>query len=122
MTGPAELLDQLDQAHAAATPGPWRRNSQPGVIFGDGRDKPMPIAAGYTRPDAALIVAAVNHLPQLTAAIRAVLDFADELDGLVGDETVDEVSRVAHGWTRNRLRAVVSSALAGDPTNQEGKP
>lgn len=71
-----QLLDQLDEAHAAATPGPW------------GMDEDA--AGGYdlTRPDgdfltdrlgalslddAALIVAAVNTLPQLTAAIRAVL-------------------------------------------------
>lgn len=87
------LCGQLDQMRAAATPGEWSTYwgnriasgvlvTSPGGVqldygiaslddrdHSDNEDNP---ASG--EDDAALIVAAVNALPQLTAALRAVDD------------------------------------------------
>lgn len=81
------LLDQLDQLRAAATPGPWAQNgADPAYIIGqvseDGEEyldvadagaSVRPGISGWRRAeaDAALIVAAVNALPKLTAKLRA---------------------------------------------------
>jgi hypothetical protein len=76
------LLDRLEQAHAAATPGPWCEDEEGfhdleaidehgfGEVIGR-------IDAGE---DVTLIVAAVNALPSLVSALRAVADLADELE------------------------------------------
>jgi hypothetical protein len=112
------LLDELDRLRAAATPGEWveRGRSQEPYV-GSGR---KPGEYGYVctpknPADAALIVAAVNAVPRLTAAVRAALALADELDWLVNDETVDEPARVAHAWTRDRLRKRLTAALGATP-------
>jgi hypothetical protein len=115
---PRDLLDHLDAAYASASPGPWQYDPSEGDTVWDADvDRPSIIALtrdpyGHCEADAALIVAAVNALPKLTAALRAVLDLADELDGLVDDETVDETARIAHAWTRDRLRKAITAALA----------
>lgn len=87
------LLDQLDQLRAAATPGPWLAWDAPDVtaIAAGVEHTPSgtPInpkawvvdgASGLTDADAALIVAAVNAVPQLTTALRAVLQLADDVE------------------------------------------
>lgn len=80
-------LDGLDTARAAATPGPWRYNPEKVHQFGDeesvfaGPSGNDAICVASTGPmddpesmaDAELIAAAVNALPELTAALRAVL-------------------------------------------------
>jgi hypothetical protein len=83
------LLDRLEQAHAAATPGPWCEDEEGfhdleaidehgfGEVIGR-------IDAGE---DVTLIVAAVNALPSLVSALRAVADLADD------DVTVGELAR-----------------------------
>lgn len=83
----APLLDQLDQLRAAATPGPWAQNgADPAYVIGqvseDGEQyldvadagASVGIGEGWRKAeaDAALIVAAVNALPKLTAKLRAV--------------------------------------------------
>jgi len=83
-------LQQLDELRAAATPGPWaQQNDAPNLVYGDEVNGIFVCNTGYDRAtspadslpvaDAALIVAAVNALPQLTAAVRAVLELATEL-------------------------------------------
>ena len=83
---PTELLDHLNALHAAATPGPWAATSEradggayidplrpkPGGARGLVRGVPW-VGHANQAGDAALIVAAVNHQPQLVAALRAVL-------------------------------------------------
>lgn len=84
-------LQQLDELRAAATPGPWEPWT--GSYGGVGASTPdgdivLDYSTWVDNPEdhrqaqalTALIVAAVNNLPQLTAAIRAVLELADELD------------------------------------------
>lgn len=84
------LLDQLDAAHAAATDGPWyfdrerlAANNETGDFLFDFRGVVLvadhPIGVQECTADGELIVAAVNSLPRLTAALRAVLALADEL-------------------------------------------
>ena len=70
-------LDELDAAREKATAGPWQVDGEHLIV--DGRRFYL-IAKGVDNADAALIVAAVNALPRLTAAVRAALDLADELD------------------------------------------
>jgi hypothetical protein len=73
-----KLLDDLDAARAEATPGPWaQQNGARHLVYGNPDEGMFVCAAGnadYPGPiaDAALIVAAVNALPRLTAALRAV--------------------------------------------------
>jgi len=81
---PRQLLDQLDALRAAATPGPWEHvtddHGRKGVehsVWSDSGE--CYVAEVLPGPDAALIVAAVNSLPQLVAALRGVMKVADEL-------------------------------------------
>jgi hypothetical protein len=74
---PAALLDQLDALHDDATnPAPYfidPKHAQD-VLNRQGSS----IAETAWPEDAVLIVAAVNALPQLTAALRAALALADQ--------------------------------------------
>jgi len=86
-------VDALDAARAAATAGPWACNAEPvthqspeGHIWseslratGEWADE---VADTFEHPDAALIVAAVNSLPDLLAEVRrgrALREHHDEL-------------------------------------------
>lgn len=102
MSGPVDLLDQLDALREAATPGPWAvhpsdasevvgmwksdedggdgwegidvcgaRTPIPGTVHGD---------SAAEDANAALIVAAVNAVPALTSALRAVADVREQMD------------------------------------------
>lgn len=83
VTDLAALLDDLDQLRAAATPGEWVNDSHeiyqavPGlpeaVNAGDWIGETCRVDDPRSDADAALIVAAVNAVPQLTTALRAVL-------------------------------------------------
>lgn len=75
MTDPLDL-DALAALLEKATPGPWRqyerllRNEEHGIMrdvpkWGDGG-----LGSAYTEADAALIIAAVNALPELLQAAR----------------------------------------------------
>jgi hypothetical protein len=100
-----ELCDQLDQLRAAATPGPWWNES--GTVHAPlpfGRNDGLPGAACHplnaqgsngldADADAELAAAAVNALPQLTAALRAVEALADRLD-----DDADSMDQVASSW------------------------
>lgn len=67
MTAPLDRLQQLEEAVAKGKPGPWR-------VSANGEDVVSPtqgvVADAYEPADAALIVAAVNALGPLTAAVR----------------------------------------------------
>lgn len=129
MTDPVELLDQLDQAHAAATPGPWDLDYDGDVVPKDRANQWIAITT--QAPNGALIVTAVNALPQLTAALRAVLARAEEWDGwqenarryaAAHPEEADiaRARELAYRRATDNLRTAVASALTADPTNQEG--
>jgi len=99
----AEMLDQLDALRAAGTPGSWGIDE--GTLRHIDAEDQDGLAETLDAADAALIVAAVNALPQLTAAIRAVLDLALDFDG-----------DSAHwgpewGQAADRIREAVSEAL-----------
>jgi len=119
------LLDGLDAALAKATPGPWaQQNGAPNFVYGDpevgifvcdtGHDV---LADGQPTADAALIVAAVNALPALLAAVRAAADLAGELDGHVMPRsfhpagTHSDGASSAYADAAVRLRAALSAAL-----------
>ncbi len=102
-----EHLDYLDALRAAGTPGRWTSDSSeiyqamPGlpdhVNAGDWLGETCRVEGDphyeTSAADAALIVAAVNALPQLTAAIRAVLDLADNLEVLQQRQAVSAVKQ-----------------------------
>lgn len=95
-------LDELDRLHAAATPGPWFATEHklwatpivcedhwPGLTeeeaaeYGEAPGPPHYVVAqtmqgGRNTADAALIVAAVNALPELVAAARRPATDAEE--------------------------------------------
>lgn len=76
--GVAARLAELAALHAAATPGPWGTPVAPTWIH---RAEALGhVGTTEHAEDAALIVAAVNALPDLIAAVRAVADLADELE------------------------------------------
>ena len=80
------LCGELEEAISKATPGPWQYDPSEGDTVWDADEQRPSIIAlardpyGHCEDDAALIVAAVNALPTLTAAVRAVLDLCDEAD------------------------------------------
>jgi hypothetical protein len=89
-TDTAAFLDRLEALHAQATPGPWSQHPSDGeyVIAGvtdnDGEfDYAVDVCDTYTfrkanpAADAAAIVAAVNALPLLVAAVRAAYALAE---------------------------------------------
>lgn len=97
------LLDQLDAARAKATPGEWEQHGgDPSYVIGavgheDGEYLDVADTAAFRKgsaqeaADAACIVAAVNALPRLTAALRAVLALHVpwyEINGVRHDHTV----------------------------------
>lgn len=99
-------LDDLDAALTSLPRGdgpPWNVEppGSPRVADMDARG----VAATGSPAEAALIVAAVNALPELTARLRAVLDLADELDagtsvGLLRTWVADRIRAAAEGATR----------------------
>jgi hypothetical protein len=88
------LLDELDAAREKATPGEWVTDERGWIdadlrtVIGPGDVECMShcyggisrIEGDNLADDAALIVAAVNNLPKLTAALRAVLELAADYD------------------------------------------
>lgn len=108
MSAARELLDQLDELRTAGTAGEWQRDGAGNVYVeyrhkGDLYTDGLISAAYTTSSDAALIVAAVNALPQLVGALRAVLALADECDADAGTWSV---------LVGNRFRDAVTAALA----------
>ena len=87
-----ELLDQLDAAHEKAAPGEWEHLAGEGVWVAD---EALGFGTFVTQDvdeeTAALIVAAVNALPKLTAALRAVLAKHTPVEWFEEVEPGDEV-------------------------------
>jgi hypothetical protein len=121
-----ELLDRLEAAAAAATPGPWYVEEHAGrdgmVVMADGFRRahlPQTRLVENAEADAALIVAAVNALPTLVAelrahqaAVHAVRELADELE--VDHRHTDyDLGAV---MAADRLRAAVAAL---DPKEQD---
>jgi hypothetical protein len=132
----AEWLDRLDQAHAAATPGPWWNES--GTVhaplpFGRNDGKPGPAchpldAQGRNgrdaNADAEFASVAYNANPGLVAAVRAVLELADD-DEAVAERATDYASKAVtlgkqdywetlsqvRSQSADRIRAAVGAAL-----------
>lgn len=143
MTGPRQRLDELDAAREAATPGPWFAwdrgvgwhlavEDPTGVNHLPGRPHLVPEGSRTDlarAEDAALIVAAVNALPVLTSALRAVADLADELDEAAkrADDaepvTSDDLTRMILGarFSRDhaaRIRAVLAPLAAPNTADE----
>ncbi len=96
----AELLDQVDALHAAIGDSPAFRvigfqQDDEDVLaqFDDGGTGVF--AECYGTDAAALIVAAVNALPALVAALRAVLELADQWDDMARDHDDQGASNTA---------------------------
>jgi hypothetical protein len=110
----AEWLDALDQAHAAATSGPWSNPEYTSSVYGgDDLVQLLRVASSVHSADATAIVAEHNATPLLVAALRAVLDAADDWDGQAKREGDDGAIHARHAY---RLRAAVSSALGVETT------
>lgn len=77
------LLDQLDAAQQAATPGPWHvmRSNDERRAYAITAGRIVTDSAGCSVADAAAIVAEHNALPALTSALRQLADLADEWEG-----------------------------------------
>jgi hypothetical protein len=105
----AAWLDGLEEARKAATPGPWEATGPraDGGAYIDTRqvrldDGSAPwIGRAHRQPDAALIVAAVNALPELVAALRGVLALAEEFAQTHG---------ATEAYCADRIRAAVAAA------------
>ena len=74
MTAPSllTLCDQLEQLRAKATPGEWRQVSWWLNALDAGKTVTTGCVQAMNHHDATLIVACVNAVPDLIAAIRAV--------------------------------------------------
>lgn len=131
------LLDALGQAHAAGTAdGSWglvdngprdpltryEVRDDEGTVAVCTDDNNETATAGSQRAD--LIVAAVNHLPALTATVRAVLALADELDTEarrhddaepVSSDGLSRMILAARHCRENadRIRATVTAGIGG---------
>jgi hypothetical protein len=109
-SGVRELLAQLDELHAAGTPGTWRYNPhkhhrepdgryEEGVFVGAlGRAATNVAVTGpsddpQSMRDAALIAAAVNALPTLVSAVRTSLNVADKLAAMAARPTTPMPTR-----------------------------
>jgi len=131
---PGALLDRLEELGEAATPGPWRWDSEFGEANDTGlaltNDAGEEIVGAYNDhccsfrddphvndADAALIVAAVNALPDLIRLARDGLALRDGVERLAEEmETVaDEVTPDAERHTRtnssNRRQRGYAAAL-----------
>jgi hypothetical protein len=128
VTGPRELLDQLDALHAAAdTREPWRTETVGGRDYtGEGwaevrvvtADQP-PMFVGddeQAEADAALIVAAVNALPGLVAAVRTALapHYPVAVRDRKGQHTHDVCSDSWNPWPCATYRAIAAALVPAD--------
>lgn len=115
MTAPTplvSLLDQLDELLANATPGDWAavnglRIASPRAV----------VAEEVGSADAALIVAAVNAVGPLTAAVRAVLELAESwrYKGEYGWGAWQEGHGPdPEGYVLDRAAADIRAAIGGD--------
>jgi hypothetical protein len=134
-----EWLRRLDETHQKATPGVWTREPNYRLQKGcrclscwepvegswdinpvDGPDCPEHGCwhnISVSAEDAAAIVSDHNAVPDLIAALTAVLDLADELEAASGLPTTHgEFDRGVAAHQRDaaeRLRAAVAAPLAG---------
>lgn len=120
-TNPLALLDELDEARAAATPGPWKVCEDHGRDVADeawswvavttemGREVATTWPVGHEQhdpeADAALIVAEHNSLPLLTAALRAVAELHD------GRRCADYTFESLRGYEPCPTVAAITAAL-----------
>jgi hypothetical protein len=100
-------LDGLEEARKAATPGPWKV-AYPFRKLVDLPDRLSAVTADRPK-DAALIVAAVNALPEMVAVVRGVLALAEEFDTL-GRNLHSVPAADAYDDAAVQLRAVVAAA------------
>jgi hypothetical protein len=123
------LLDELDRLREAATPGPWVNDSHeihqgiPGFMdvpnVGQWIGETCRVDDPRSDADAALIVAAVNAVPRLTAALRGVLALAEDLDGYVSQRgrptggSYDYGVNLAQTDAAISIRETIAAALAG---------
>jgi hypothetical protein len=106
MSDLSRLLDELEQARAKAVPGTWETAAeQRQVIFHAGSDRW--VAEASDMGDAALIVAAVNAVPTLVAALRRVEATLQAAQEWVRDELITD-----NGFAEQCARAVIDDVRA----------
>jgi hypothetical protein len=106
-------VDALEAARAAATPGPWRPHGEHLIV--DERGVSL-IATQVDDADAALIVAAVNALPDLLDEVRWGRALREAVEGLaeaIADEAVDAI------WYRDVLKQTAARIAALAPQQRE---
>lgn len=104
-----KLATELEALAGKATPGRWRHyRFESELIVVDKEDPQRVVASGRTIDDAALIVALVNNLPAITAALRAAPR---------GDEET-----VAQQWAREAKVTAVARAIHAARYQEEGSP
>lgn len=111
-----QTLDQLDAAHLPAWRGELRVGEHYGIHLYGGHDGQEPIGTALRPRDADRIVADCNAVPRLTAALRAVLDLADEMEAPVAGLTgpVGPLAPLYDGRdVAFRIRAALSGADTG---------
>ena len=102
MTGPAPLpahLDELREALATATPGPWHvmRSNDERRAYAITGGRIITDSAGCSVADAALIVAAVNLAPSLLSLVREQADALEQVRAL--HRPWYEIHGVRHDYT-----------------------
>ncbi|TYP82048.1 hypothetical protein [Blastococcus xanthinilyticus] len=105
---PLAMLDELEQALAAATPGPWLTDTNGCCVMGGKENVEFVTNRSTTPADAAAIVAAVNTAPKLLAAVRGMYALADLLEDSV---LLDKETRFR---AAAEIRAVLDQAIGGD--------
>lgn len=121
------LCDQLEQLRAAATPGSWVTDrleltgwsSVRAAGTPDGWER-VPVTGQVAGADAALIVAAVNALPQLTAEVRRLAGVVQRVEALaeqLESEAEAERREMLQGkteaqWDYHRRRSLVAGERA----------
>jgi hypothetical protein len=117
---PGALLDRLEEARNAATPGPWIQWHAPDVVaigtgFAMHRGVPsnpsgwvVSGASGLTGADAALIVAMHEALPALIAAARERDRLRAAVEGLA--DRLERPGSEAGKYLANEIRAVAAAA------------
>lgn len=122
MTAVGDLLDGLEAAAKAATPGPWLTWRAPDVTaIGSGFEMYEGVpsnpngwvvsgASGLTPADAACIVVEHNAVPRLTAAIRAVLEIHRRTVVRADDGDWGICTHDGHEWPCVTVRALGASS------------
>ena len=106
-----EFIERVEALAGAATEGEWWHTGKAATVYGRWADdlSSAPHVANVHDPDdAAFIAASRTVVPQLTAALRAVLDVGPHLRH---EHMTPAEARLADGW--DSARAAIHNAITG---------